>query len=131
MASQEISVSSPGATDRTGRILNWVVTILAGAYCLWIGTSLYQSTAAFDNMYKSMGVELNVPARFVTTAYRWLYPILFGGAAAVVIAKQFFVREKWANVAFTVAVTFAVQFASSGIVRALYSPLFEMIEKLK
>jgi hypothetical protein len=59
-----------------------------------------------------------------------MYPTLFGGIAALVITKQFFVRDKWISVSVTLAATVAVSLISEGIVRALYRPLFDMVEKL-
>jgi hypothetical protein len=76
-----------------------------------------------------MGVELGSAGLFVIRAYRWIYPILFGGAAALVIAKQFFVR-KWVSLATTLAVTVAVDLISRGIVQTLYSPLLDVMEKI-
>jgi type II secretory pathway component PulF len=81
-------------------------------------------------MYKSMGVELPALTRFVLVAYRWVYPPIFLGAATLLIAKQFFVREKWASLAITMAVVFAVDFMGSEIVQALYRPLLDLTEKL-
>jgi ABC-type uncharacterized transport system permease subunit len=59
-----------------------------------------------------------------------MYPILFGGIAALVITKQFFVREKWFSVSLTLAAALAVGLIAYGIVRALYQPLFDLVEKL-
>lgn len=129
VAAGEISVTQASKSDRLGDVVTWVAAILASVYFLWIGKSLYQSTPIFINMYKSMAVELNTPGLFVIRAYRWMYPILFGGAAALVIAKQFFVR-KWVSLATTLAVTVAVDLISRGIVQTLYRPLLDTMEKL-
>ncbi|HEY5028855.1 MAG TPA: hypothetical protein VIK39_10635, partial [Candidatus Angelobacter sp.] len=84
----------------------------------------------YINMYKSMGVELLGPSWFVMQNYYWSYPILFAGAAALVIAKQFFVRQKWISLTITLAAVVVVDVVSSGIVRALYRPLLDYMEKL-
>src|SRR5258708_31519869 len=116
--------------ERPGNILTWTVTILACAYIGWLGASLYYSTPIFINMYTSMGVDLHLSIKILIGFYRLMYPILFGGLAALIITKQFFVRDKWMSVSVTLASTVAVSLISEGIVRALYRPLFDMVEKL-
>jgi hypothetical protein len=116
--------------DRSGSVLTWIATILAFGYIVWTGTTLYFSTPIFINMYTSMGVELRLSTKIVIAIYRLMYPVLFGGLAALVIMKQFFVRDKWISVSVTLASTVAVSLISEGIVRALYRPLFDMVEKL-
>ena len=71
-------------------------------------------------MFSSMGVELRGPTLFLVASYRWLYPIWFGGAAALVVAKQFFVREKIVSLTITFATTVTMAILSGEIVKALY-----------
>ena len=113
-----------------GSVFTWIATILACAYIVWSGTMLYLSTPIFINMFKSMGVELHGPAWFVMQNYYWSYPILFAGPAALVLAKQFYVREKWPNLSITLAAVLVVDIISRGIVWVLYRPLFEFMEKV-
>jgi hypothetical protein len=113
-----------------GSVFTWTATILACAYIAWSGTMLYFSTPIFINMFKSMGVELQGPAWFVMQNYYWSYPILFAGPAALVLVKQFYVREKWINLSITLAAVLVVDIISRGIVWALYRPLFEFMEKV-
>ena len=129
MAATNISLAESG-NERPGGILTWSVTILACVYIAWTGGSLYYSTPIFLNMYSSMGVELPLATKVVIAGYRFFYPVLFGGAAALVITKQFFVREKWISVSFTLGAIVVVGLISQGIVRALYRPLFDLAEKL-
>lgn len=91
---------------------------------------LYLWTPKFIDMYSSMGVELPLPTRIVIAFYRFVYPVLFGGASSLVIAKQFFVREKWVSLSITLAAIVMVNIISGGTVWALYQPLFDMAEKL-
>jgi hypothetical protein len=116
--------------DRSGSVLTWIVTILAFGYIVWTGTSLYFSTPIFINMYVSVGVDLHLSTRVLIGFYRLIYPVLFGGMAALIITKQFFVRDKWISVSVTLAATVAVSLISEGIVSVLYRPLFEIVEKL-
>lgn len=113
-----------------GNVFTWTATILACAYIVWSGTALYLSTPIFINMFKSMGVELQGPAWFVMRNYYWAYPILFAGPAAVVLAKQFYVREKWPNLSITLAAVLVVDIVSRVIVSELYRPLLEFSEKV-
>ncbi len=120
----------PAGNDRSGSVLTWIVTILAFGYIVWTGTSLYFSTPIFLNMYGSVGVDLHLSTRLLIGFYRLMYPILFGGIAALVITKQFFVRDKWISVSVTLAATVAANLISEGIVSVLYRPLLDYIEKL-
>lgn len=81
-------------------------------------------------MFNSMGVEVHGPAWFLMQNYYWSYPILFAGPAAVVLAKQFYVREKWISLCITLAAVLVVDIVSRGIVSELYRPLFEFSEKV-
>jgi hypothetical protein len=121
LANPDVVLLKPNEIDRPGSVLTWTVTVLACAYIGWIGISLYYSTSIFINMYTSMGV---------IGFYRVMYPVLFGGIAALVIAKQFFVRDKWFSVSLTLAAALAVGLIAYSIVRTLYQPLFDLMEKL-
>jgi hypothetical protein len=113
-----------------GNVFTWIATILACAYILLSGTMLYLAIPSFIGMYSSMGVELPLPTRMVIAFYRFAYPLLFGGATALVIAKQFYVREKWISLGITLSAVLVVDIISRGTVWALYHPLFDVMEKL-
>ncbi|OAI57560.1 hypothetical protein AYO50_01325 [Acidobacteria bacterium SCGC AG-212-P17] len=130
MANPDVVLLKPNEIDRPGKILTWIVTVLACAYIGWVGASLYYSTPIFINMYTSMGVDLHLPIKILIGFYRVMYPILFGGMAALVITKQLFVRDKWFSVSLTLAAALAVSLIGYGIVRTLYQPLFDVMEKL-
>ena len=112
------------------QLLTWTVTVAACAYFVWSGVALYSSVGIFARMFESMGVDLHLSTKLVLGSY-WLFlPLLFGGAVVLVIGKQFFVRDKWISLAITLGVTVMIDVVSNVVVRALYSPLFELIEKL-
>jgi type II secretory pathway component PulF len=113
-----------------GSVFTWIATILACAYIVWSGTMLYLATPKIIDMFCSMGVDLPLPTRIVIGFYRFAYPVLFGGAAALVLAKQFYVRQKWPNLSITLAAVLVVDIISRGIVWVLYRPLFEFMEKV-
>ncbi|HET9366343.1 MAG TPA: hypothetical protein VFP71_15160, partial [Candidatus Angelobacter sp.] len=98
MATQVSAVLEKDTTPKQGTPLTWVISLIACAYCLWMGVALFYSTHAFTDLYSNIGAELPLSTRIAVGFYRVLYPIVFGGAAALVMVKQYFVREKWANI---------------------------------
>ena len=120
----------PANPPARASVFTWIATILACAYILWSGAMLYLSTPKFIDMYVSMGVELPLATRIVIGFYRIGYPFLFGGAVVLLIGKQFSVREKWPNLSITLGTVVAVAILGNWIVRALYRPLFDLVEKL-
>jgi type II secretory pathway component PulF len=130
MASHAGAVLEKSEAGRPGTPLTWGLSLVACAYCLWLGAALFSSTPAFVNMYFSMGVELPLSTRIILGFYYVLYPIVFGGAAILVIAKQYFVREKWANISATLGAVLIADFVANLSVRALYRPLWDLTEKL-
>jgi hypothetical protein len=130
MATTNTVPVTPNEIKRPGRIFTWIVTVVACAYIAWLGASLYHSTRIFIDLYMSIGVEFLLSTKLLIAFYRFLYPIIFGGMAALVITKQFFVRDKWASVSVTLAATLASNLIGDAIVRALYHPLFNLMERL-
>jgi hypothetical protein len=113
-----------------GSVFTWTATILACAYIVWMGTMLYISTPKFIDLYSSAGFELALSTRIVIATYRFGYPLFFGGTTALLIAKQFYLREKWRNLSITLASVVMVVIIDGAIVRALYRPLLDMAEKV-
>jgi hypothetical protein len=130
MATSSTGLAQGDAVAKPGTPLTWTLSILACAYFLWTGSALFFSTRVFANMFASMGVELPPLTSAVVGTYRFLYPVLFGGASILVIVKQFYMREKWANISVTLAATVVLNIISNGIVNALYRPLLDLMEKL-
>ena len=113
-----------------GSVFTWTATALACAYLLWSGTMLYLATPEFIDLYKSLNAELPLPTRIVFAVYRFAYPVLFLGATALVIAKQFYVRQKWISLGITLGATLVVEIMSRGTLWVLYRPIFDVTEKL-
>jgi type II secretory pathway component PulF len=118
------------ANGRSGGVFTWTATAFACAYIVWSGTMLYLSTPKFIDLYSSLSVELPLSTRIVSATYRFGYPLFFGGTTALLIAKQFYVREKWPSLSITLAAVVMAAIIGNGIVRALYRPLFDLTEKL-
>lgn len=95
-----------------------------------MGVALFFSTRTFINLYLNIGVDLSFATKIIIAFYRVLYPTLFGGAAALVIVKQYFVREKWANISATLGTVLIANIVSNGIASALYRPMLDLMEKL-
>jgi hypothetical protein len=125
-----IGTSEKRETARPGTPLTWVLSLVACAYCLWIGATLFYSTPIFIKMYVSMGVGLPPSTRIIMSLYWVLYPLLFGGTAALVIVKQYFVHDKWANVSAILCTVLVANIVSNAIGMALYRPMWDLMEKL-
>ncbi|MGE5322187.1 MAG: hypothetical protein ACM3SW_04970 [Actinomycetota bacterium] len=125
------AIQAPERKQNTGPgIVSWIATIAACCYFAWIGFSLYRLTAASVNLFANNAVELRQGTLFLVANYRWYYPMLFGCAAALVLAKQLFVPSKWPNIALTVTIAFVVALAGNQILSSLYQPVFDLLEKI-
>lgn len=82
------------------------------------------------DLYSSLNAKLPLATRIVFATYRFGFPLFFGGTAALLFAKQFYVRAKWQSLSLTLAALVMATIIGGGIARALYLPLFEMTEKL-
>jgi hypothetical protein len=129
MATSETVLAAPKSSGRPG-IVSWITTVAVLFYIAWAGTTLFNTTRTFGDMFASMQVQLPLATAFVVGNYRWFYPFIFGGAAVFVVAKQFFVRQKWVRLGFTAAVALSVYLVSWEVVIALYAPLEAISEKL-
>ncbi|HZD96408.1 MAG TPA: hypothetical protein VE133_19260 [Candidatus Sulfotelmatobacter sp.] len=109
MAAANVKLSDE---SRSGAILTWTAAIFACVYFAWACISLYLSTPVFIKMYGSMGVELRLSTKLVIAGYRLFYPCLLGGATALVIAKQFFIWDKWLSVTVTLATVLVFEIRS-------------------
>jgi hypothetical protein len=61
--------------------------------CLTVWLLLFHSTGIFGEMLKGLGVRLPFATKFLISNYIWIYPLLFGGAAASLIANETLVRD--------------------------------------
>ena len=130
MATQASAVLEKTEIPKPGTPLTWGLSLVACAYCLWMGATLFYSAHAFANLYSTIGVHLPFLSRIILGFYGVLYPILYGGAAILVIAKQYFVREKWVNISVTMSTVLVADFIGNLSVNALYRPLWDLPEKL-
>jgi len=120
--------------DPDGKIVTgvtWVVATIAVIYLAWLGFTLYRTTAAFDDLYADMNANLWGRTWFFIHNYRWVCPLVFGGAAILVFAKEFFLRQNWLRLAITVGTVSILGELANSLATLLYSPIFDPVEKLK
>ena len=115
---------------KPGTPLTWGLSLVACAYCLWMGATLFYSAHAFAELYSSIGVDLALSTKIIISFYWMIYPIVFGGAAVLVIAKQYYVRDKWVNISVTLGAVLVADFVSDLAVNALYRPLWDFMGKI-
>ncbi len=129
MATSETALAAPKSSGRPG-LVSWLTTVAVLFYIAWSGTTLSYTTGQFAALYSGLNAKLPLATAFLFGNYRWFYPFIFGGAAVFVVAKQFFVRQKWVRLGFTAAVALSVYLVSWEVVIALYAPLYDISEKL-
>jgi hypothetical protein len=52
----------------------------------------FRSAGILGEMFKGLGVHLPFATKVLISNYIWIYPLLFGGAAASLIANEILVR---------------------------------------
>jgi hypothetical protein len=60
--------------------------------CLTVWLLRFHSTGTFGEMFKGLGVHLSFVTKVLISTYIWIYPLLFGGAGASLIANEILVR---------------------------------------
>src|SRR6266850_3259170 len=84
--------------------LGWVASMLVSLGCLFACLVLVRSIGIFNTMFQGLGVELPGATRFLLTTYAWLFPVFFVGAAILVIAKEFVMRDVRGRLAATLVI---------------------------
>jgi hypothetical protein len=108
----------------------WGASLFVSLCCIYVCLILTRSTGIFRGLYKDLGVELPLATRFFVAAYPWLYPLFFVGAAILVIAKEFVVRDMGRRLA-TTAIIFVIAISSVAMVQyVLNLPLLDLVQKL-
>jgi type II secretory pathway component PulF len=116
--------------SQKGNGFAWVASLLVSLCCIYVCVILTRSTGIFTGLFKDLGVELPLATRFLVATYSWLYPLLFVGAAVLVIAKEFVLRDIQRRLATTVII-FVVAVSSVGLVQyVLNMPLLDLVRKL-
>ena len=116
--------------SRKGKWFALVAALIVSLCCIFTCVILIQATRIFGNLLRDLGMELPLATRFLIATYSWLYPLLFVGAAVLVIAKEFVIRDMGRRWAATVII-FLVVISSAGLVQyVLNLPLLDLVQKL-
>lgn len=110
--------------------LGWVASMLVCLGCLWTCLVLVSSMGIFNTMFQGLGVELPGATRFLLATYLWLFPIFLVGAAILVIAKEFVMRDVRGRLAATLVIFVTAASFVGLVVFVLYLPLLELVRKL-
>jgi len=69
------------------------VAFFASLACLTVWLLLVHSTGILGEVFKGLGVHLSYATKGLISNYTWIYPLLFGGPAASLIANEIVVRD--------------------------------------
>ena len=116
-------------TER-GNALALTASVIVALCCLIGYFILVRSTGIFVQMFIGLGVELPRTTRLVIATYSWLFPLIFGGAAIVVIVKEFLLRDVHRRLALTLIIFVLTVSSAAFAAYAMYLPLFDLAQKL-
>ncbi|HJX85316.1 MAG TPA: hypothetical protein VJ723_13325 [Candidatus Angelobacter sp.] len=105
-------------------IAAWSSSVLAcGGFALAY-FKLARYTELLSATLSGMGPALPVLVRFLIQNYTSFYLGLFMGAGALVVGKEFLLRDKGASLIITLIIALGVLFIVGCIVEILYAPFF-------
>ncbi len=113
------------------RVLAWFASGISCLYFAWSYIALLRYTKVFMNLFGNLGVELPASTRFVIASHFWLYPVLFVGAAAVLIVKEFVIANKQLSLIVTLLVALLALLAVDWIKNVFTLPLLDLVQKLR
>ncbi len=116
--------------EQRERLVAWVTTGIAILYCGWMGVYQWRATGTFGAMFEGLGSDLPASTRVLINYRTWIYPGVFGGLIALLVAKELVVIDKRLSTMLTFLVTIAAQFLAQWMVTVYYLPLFDLINKL-
>jgi type II secretory pathway component PulF len=110
--------------------LGWAASMLVSLDSLFACLVLVRSMGIFSTLFQGLGVELPGATRFLLATYVWLFPVFFVGAAVLVIAKEFVMRDVRGRLAATLLIFVTAASFVGMVVFVLYLPLLELVRKL-
>ena len=110
-------------------VLAWLATLLSCAYLYWAYTTLARGTGALVKALGSRVAELPASAQFVLQHHVWLYPVVLGSTAVLLVAKEFVLRSKRLTLALTLVIALIALFVTDSLKTLVLSPLVEMLAK--
>jgi hypothetical protein len=115
---------------RSEVLLAWAADVLAVLYFGWSYVGLSRHTTALGAIIQNLGAEVPGPTAFVMAHHGWLYPAVFGGATALLVAKEIRIRDKRLSVSVTFLTALVVLWMSDYFKSVLFLPLLDVIRAL-
>jgi len=116
--------------NKSVQIVAWAWSLLACGYFAWAYFDLTGFTQTLSQFYAGLDAALPLWVRFVLASRVYVYPLLFGSAAMIVVLKEIIMRDKIVSLVTTLAAMLAVFATASLIKMTLYSPIIGYTEKL-
>jgi len=116
--------------SRAEAVLAWVATLGSCAYLYWAYTVLARHTAAFGGAIAAAGGDLPDSARFVLDHHGWLYPLMFGSTAVLLVVKELTLANKRLTLALTLVIALVTLFVVDSVKALLFLPLLKLLESV-
>jgi hypothetical protein len=112
------------------KILAWAFAVFVAAICVETGYALFRSTVIFRTLFQDLGLDLPIATKLLVSNCVWIYPLLFGGGAIFLIAKEFMIAEPKRRLV-TSGIVVVVAWALAGSAHYLLNlPMLGLVEKL-
>jgi cytochrome bd-type quinol oxidase subunit 2 len=108
----------------------WAATAITCLYCAWLAVALWRHAGAFGEIFRAMGYQLPKGIRFAVERV-WIYPLLFGILALLVVAKERMVRDKRLSVILSFLAMMLGHWAADAVTSLYLRPLLEIMRKLQ
>jgi hypothetical protein len=112
-------------------VLAWMATLLSCAYLYWAYTTLASGTTALESALGPREAQLPGPTRFVLDHHVWLYPVVLGSTALLLVAKEIVLRSKRLTLALTLSIALVSLFVADSFKTLLLAPLVEILAKCR
>lgn len=112
------------------RTLAWAGSIVAVVYFLYRGTTIFLAAAGFEIMFDGLGAPLPAATQFAVDHRLPILAILFGLPTVVIVAKEWFIRDKRISMMVTMLIVILVAFGVDILIAVYYLPLMDLIKTL-
>lgn len=112
------------------RTLAWAGTIVAVVYFVYRGTTIFLAGVRFEIMFDGLGAPLPAATRFALDYRLPIVATLFGLPTVVIIAKEWFIRDKRISMMVTMLIVILVAFGVDILIALYYLPLMDLISRL-
>jgi len=118
------------AGTRAETVLAWVATLGSCGYLYWAYTVLQRHTVALGSAIDAAGGDLTSPARVVLDHHAWLYPLIFGSTAILLVTKELTLANKRLTLALTFVIALVTLFVVDSVRALLFVPLLKLLESI-